>query len=135
MALETRLSMSSIFPNSICGFLFSAAPGERGGILRLISGRGRRSGRDRSDDLRRQSEADVLRHDFNFFELGETLFAQEFDRLFDENLGSGRASGESDGLDSRKPLRLDGAEILDQVRRATKITRDLDETIRVGAVV
>src|SRR3954466_338191 len=98
MALETRLSMSSIFPNSICGFLFSAEPGERGGILRLISGRGRRSGRDSRDDLRRQAKANVLRHHFHFLELGETFFAQEFDRLLHENLRSGCACSESDGL-------------------------------------
>src|SRR3954469_7457126 len=135
MALETRLSMSSIFPNSICGFLFSAAPGERGGILRLISGRGRRSGRDRSNDLRRQSEADVLRHHFNFFELGESLFAQELDRLLHQDLGCGCSGGKSDSFDSSKPLRLNGAEILYEVRGAAEIARDLNETVRVGAVI
>src|SRR3954471_3762082 len=114
MALETRLSMSSIFPNSICGFLFSAEPGERGGILRLISGRGRGSGCDRSDNLRRQSEANVLRHHFHFLKLGETFFAQELDSLLHQDLRRRCAGGESDGLHSSKPLGLNRAEILDE---------------------
>src|SRR5437899_11844338 len=126
MALETRLIMSSIFPNSICGFLFSAEPGERGGIPMSVSGRGCGRGGDGGHDLRRQSETNVLRHHFYFFELGETLVAQEIDGLFDQDLGSRGSGSKSDGLDTLQPFRLNGAEVLDQVRGAAEVARHFD---------
>src|SRR6266850_6875939 len=104
MALDTRLIMSSIFPKSICGFLLSAEPGERGGIPVLASGRGCGGGGDGGHDLRRQSETNVLRHHFYFFKLGESLVAQEVDRLLDQDLWSGCSGGECDGLDALQPF-------------------------------
>ena len=48
-----------------------------------ISGRGCWRGGDGGHDLRRQSETNVLRHHFYFFELGESLITQKVDGLLD----------------------------------------------------
>ncbi len=77
----------------------------------------------------------MLRHHFHLAHIGETLLLQESYRLLHQNLGRGSSCGKTDGVHVVQPLRLDGAIVLDEVRVRAQVARDLDQPVRVGAVV
>src|SRR5713101_6718250 len=96
MATATRLIRSSIFPKRICGAADAEdrapkdgapkdeAPEDRGGWSSIFACllRRRRSAGNGFHDLRRQTKAYILRHDFNFLHVAETFRTQELHYFF-----------------------------------------------------
>src|SRR5579864_3033592 len=63
----------------------------------------RRSGGDRLNNLRRQPEADVLGHDFEFLNIVEPFVTKVRHRFLDEMFWRRRACGEGDCLYALQP--------------------------------
>src|SRR5258708_1900833 len=83
-----------------------------------------RYGRRRSNcfhDLRRQTEANILRHDLNLADIGEALSFQELHCLFHQDFRSGSARRETHGLYAVQPLGANVIRGIDQVRRRTQV--------------
>src|SRR5579862_5596826 len=106
MAAPTRPLSPSIFPKRNSGLEPTTAAGllESGELLSIeftapsVDVSAGRSRGDRFHNLRRQAEAHVFRHDFQFLHVGETLLAQITHGFFDQMLRSRSTGGEGDGL-------------------------------------
>src|SRR5229473_7724553 len=117
MAEPTRAARFSILPNRSWG---AEAIGESGEFLSidfqapLIRSRARRSGSNGFNNLRRQAEAYVFRHHFQFLDIVKALHAQELHRFLDQTLRRRGASGQCDGLYAVQPCGLNVAVAIDE---------------------
>src|SRR5271167_420958 len=135
MAAATRLLISSILPKRISAGLGESAIASLLRHLHPITRKTgarwgpRHGGRDSNgfDNLRRQSEADILRHHLDLAHVGEALLRQKIDCFLDEDLGRRRARRQTYGVHALQPLRLDGPVVLDEIRFRAQIARDLHQ--------
>jgi hypothetical protein len=86
------------------------------------------------NNLRREAEADILRHHLNFFDAREAVLPQVIDDALDENLRRGGSGGDGDVGYSREPVGVDGLVVINQVPDGAEVAGDLDQTVGVGAV-
>src|ERR1039458_6196619 len=127
MAAATRLLMSSILPKR------TSARSEESAIPSLLR-HGWRSANG-LDDLGGQSETHVLRHDFDFTHIGETLLFQESHGLLHQDFGGRGARRQTHRIDVFQPLRFDRAVVLDEMGLRPQIAGDFDQAVGIGTVV
>src|SRR5579864_717370 len=96
---------------------------------------GRRCGGDRLNNLWRQTETNVLRHDLNLAHVVVALLGQKLDDFFNQAFGSGGACGQSDSVHAFQPLRLNVAATVDQVGTSAEVARDFNEAVGIRTVL
>ena len=85
-------------------------------------------------DLARELEEDVLERAVERLDLGDAAFPEPADDPADQGLGSRRAGGEADALDTVEPGLVDLALVVDQVGVHATGAGHVDEPVRVRAV-
>src|SRR5579872_609874 len=146
MAEPTRAARPSILPKRSWGAEFKVPSGEfmfmpdnapsvqfsdRKALHASVGGDTDWGGRDGFDNLRRQPEANVLRHHFEFAHVVETLGGQKLYGFFHQAFGSGGASGQGDRLDVGQPLRFDILVAIDKMRIGAEISCNFNQTIGI----
>ena len=92
------------------------------------------SGGDCLNDLGRQPETHVLRHNLDLLYRGETPALQKSHDLLHQNLGRGSACSDCDRPDGLQPGWLNILCLVDQVGTRAQILGNLNKPIRVGTV-
>src|ERR1700730_5331999 len=109
MAAAKRPARPSILPKRSCG---SEAKFESGELMSiswaapLVRGGTCRSGGDSFDNLRRQPEADVFRHYFEFLHVVEAFGGQKLHGFLHQTFWRGSASSQRDRLHVNQPCEL-----------------------------
>src|SRR6185437_741310 len=80
-------------------------------------------------NLRRQAEANILRHDFDLLEIVVTFGPQEFDYFFDQAFWSGCPCSQRNRLYSFQPLRLNVFTVIDQMRPGSQVASDFHQPV------
>src|SRR6185503_13991786 len=97
MPKDTRSSMSSIFPKSMCA---EFAPN----FLLMDLLRGSWSCSNRFHNFRWQAKTDVFRHDLHFADCVKTFCLQDINNLFNQNFRRGCACRKRNSVLSGEPL-------------------------------
>ena len=73
------------------------------------------------DNLRREAEANVFRHNLNFFDAVKTVQLQIIDNIFDEDFGGRGAGRHCNCIYALQPCGIDGLLVLDQIADGSQV--------------